>query len=97
MDIANTFPLTLSLQPLFDTLKDTLFFPPPSTPSSCPFHHSKCEMEGLLHILAFLCYTFHDFSHSPSIVSHPLLAACPHFLSVCAWFWVAYLRVTFFG
>jgi hypothetical protein len=25
------------------------------TPSPCPFHHSKCEMEGLLHILAFLC------------------------------------------
>ena len=49
------FTLTLSLQPLLDTLKDTLSFPPPSTPSPCPFHRSECEMGGLLHILAFLC------------------------------------------
>jgi hypothetical protein len=30
MDIADTFSLTLSLQPLLDTRKDTLSFPPPS-------------------------------------------------------------------
>jgi hypothetical protein len=42
-------------------------------------------------VLLQVVHTFHDFSHSPSIVSHPSSAACPHFLSVCAWFWVAYL------